>query len=115
MHFKQVTMSLQLLIGFRHPALSKSGQLNGQPAPPPCTGVSSPLPQVLSSPPQAFATLPWSFVASTPVGPMSAAVFGSVMQLVEGGRDPLALAPSHFCSALVRPCTYFDDAFAVSR
>jgi len=106
-------MSLQLTIGFRQPLLSKSGQNAGHPIEP--TGMSSPLPQILSSPPQDFAMLPWSFVASTPVGPISPAVFGSVMQFVDGGSDPFAFAPSHFCSALVRPCTYFADAFARSR
>jgi hypothetical protein len=106
-------MSLQLLIAFRQPLLSKSGQNDGHPIEP--SGMSSPLPQILSSPPHDFAMLPWSFVASTPVGPTSEAVFGSVMQFVDGGSEPFTLAPSHFCSALVRPCTYFAEAFARSR
>jgi hypothetical protein len=114
MHLRQVTMSLQLMIGFRQPLLSKSGQNAGHPIEP--TGMSSPpTPQVLSSPPQDFAMLPASFVASTPVGPMSPAVFGSVMQFVVGGREPFAFEPSHFWSALARPWTYFADALARSR
>ena len=106
-------MSLQLLIAFRQPLLSKSGQLDGHPIAP--TGMSSPLPQILSSPPHDFAMLPASFVARMPLGPMSDAVFGSVMQFVDGGSDPFAFAPSHFWSALVRPCTYFAEALAKSR
>ncbi len=106
-------MSLQFAIGFKQPLLSKSGQNDGHPYE--ATEGSSPLPQILSAPPQDFAMLPWSFVASMPVGPISPAVFGSVMQFVDGGSDPFAFAPSHFCSALVRPWTYFAEAFARSR
>src|SRR5262245_53620079 len=110
MHFKQVLMSLQLLIAFKQPLLSKSGQNDGHPIEP--TGMSSPLPQILSAPPQDFPMLPWSFVASVP---STADVLSSEVQTVVGGSDPFAFAPSHFWRAFVRPWTYFADAFARSR
>src|SRR5436190_11954318 len=111
MHSRHVTMSLQLLIALRQPLLSKSGQKDGHPMLP-SDSSSPPAPQVLSAPPQDLLMLPLSFPASVV---STVDVFGSVMQFVDGGSEPFTFAPSHFCSALVRPCTYLADALARSR
>jgi hypothetical protein len=111
MQRRQVEMSVQLLIAFVHPDDSKSGQLEMfQPIE--ARESSSPLPQILSAPPHAFAMLEASFV---PAIAIVADALASAVQTVDGGNWPFVFPSSHLSRAFVRPCTYLADAFARPR